>query len=87
MFSRQDAICLANAEANLVLEAVLAFRKDDNPGYVPSPMVQQTKEYLERFSTVKKQATASEMRTCATPLWKQKYMNKQIKSLILTQST
>lgn len=44
---------LSNSEALVILNQTQQMRKDDDAAYVPTPMVQQTRQYLERFSTVK----------------------------------
>lgn len=53
VFDKDIARPLSNSEALQVLNQTQQMRKDDDAAYVPTPMVQQTKQYLERFNTVK----------------------------------
>ena len=53
VFDKAVARPLSNSEALQVLNQTQQMRKDDDASYVSTPMVQQTKQYLERFNTVK----------------------------------
>ena len=53
VFDKAVARPLSNSEALQVLNQTQQMRKDDDASYVPTPMVQQAKQYLERFNTVK----------------------------------
>lgn len=62
VFDRETASALSNTDALNLLNQIQDLRKQDDPNHVPAPMVQQTKQYLERFSTVKTMTGANEIR-------------------------
>ncbi len=53
VFDKAVARPLSNSEALQVLNQTQQMRKDDDASYIPTPMVQQAKQELERFNTVK----------------------------------
>ena len=62
VFDKEGPQPLTHSEALFLLQALQQARKDNDPNYVPAPMVQQTKQYLERFSTVKSEAGGNALR-------------------------
>lgn len=62
VFDKATAQPLANSQALQLLNQVHATRKDADPNYVPTPMVKQTSQYLERFNTVKSMQATDAMR-------------------------
>lgn len=67
VFDRPTARPLSNSEALQVLNQTQQMRKDDDAAYVPTPMVQQTKQYLERFNSVKSIQAIEAMQQYAIP--------------------
>lgn len=62
VFGKPNVQALSNSEALYILSAVEQTRKVAEPNFVPTPMVQQTKQYLERFNSVKNKAATDAMR-------------------------
>ncbi len=65
VFDRPTVQALSNSEALHVLGEVEITRKAGEPNFVPTPMVVQTKQYLERFNSVKNKAATDAMREWA----------------------
>ena len=53
VFDKDGIHTLSNSEALVLLNQTQQVRKDEDASYVPIPMVQQTRQYLERFNSVK----------------------------------
>lgn len=62
VFDKETAQPLTNSEALALLNALQTKRKDLDSNYVPAPMVQQTKQYLERFQTIKTETASDAVR-------------------------
>lgn len=62
VFDNINVQALSNSEALYVLGEVEKTRKAGEPNFVPTPMVQQTKQYLERFNSVKNKKATDSMR-------------------------
>jgi len=62
IFDGNNVQALSNSEALYVLREVEMTRKAGEPNFVPTPLVQQTKQYLERFNSVKNKEATNAMR-------------------------